>query len=62
MWQGSDFSQLPRTFYARLQGQVRVGIEATGHTRWFSVGVLQATLNQFACLRVQHRDLLVACM
>jgi transposase len=24
-----------RAFYASLQGQVRVGIEATGHTRWF---------------------------
>jgi transposase len=24
-----------RTFYASLQGPVRVGIEATGHTRWF---------------------------
>ena len=24
-----------RTFYARLEGKVRVGIEATGHTRWF---------------------------
>src|SRR3974390_1229859 len=24
-----------RAFYAELQGQVRVGIEATGHTRWF---------------------------
>ena len=23
------------TFYASLQGPVRVGIEATGHTRWF---------------------------
>jgi transposase len=24
-----------RAFYAGLEGQVRVGIEATGHTRWF---------------------------
>ena len=24
-----------RAFYAGLQGPVRVGIEATGHTRWF---------------------------
>ena len=24
-----------REFYASLEGQVRVGIEATGHTRWF---------------------------
>src|SRR5208283_1757679 len=24
-----------RAFYAGLQGRVRVGIEATGHTRWF---------------------------
>jgi transposase len=24
-----------RAFYAHLPGQVRVGIEATGHTRWF---------------------------
>ena len=24
-----------RAFYANLQGRVRVGIEATGHTRWF---------------------------
>ena len=24
-----------RAFYASLQGKVRVGIEATGHTRWF---------------------------
>ena len=24
-----------RAFYASLQGPVRVGIEATGHTRWF---------------------------
>jgi len=24
-----------RRFYARLEGEVRVGIEATGHTRWF---------------------------
>ena len=24
-----------RTFYAALSGAVRVGIEATGHTRWF---------------------------
>jgi len=24
-----------RAFYASLQGRVRVGIEATGHTRWF---------------------------
>jgi transposase len=24
-----------RRFYANLEGQVRVGIEATGHTRWF---------------------------
>ena len=24
-----------RAFYASLEGGVRVGIEATGHTRWF---------------------------
>jgi hypothetical protein len=24
-----------RAFYAGLRGQVLVGIEATGHTRWF---------------------------
>ena len=24
-----------RAFYAELQGKVLVGIEATGHTRWF---------------------------
>src|SRR5258708_34524102 len=24
-----------RTFYSSLQGPVRVGIEATGHTHWF---------------------------
>ena len=24
-----------RAFYAALQGPVRVGIEATGHTHWF---------------------------
>ena len=24
-----------RAFYAELQGPVRVGIEATGYTRWF---------------------------
>jgi transposase len=24
-----------RSFYAALSGAVRVGIEATGHTRWF---------------------------
>ena len=24
-----------RAFYAGLQGPVRVGMEATGHTRWF---------------------------
>ena len=24
-----------RAFYANLKGPVRVGIEATGHTRWF---------------------------
>ncbi len=24
-----------RVFYASLEGPVRVGIEATGHTRWF---------------------------
>ena len=24
-----------RSFYAELQAPVRVGIEATGHTRWF---------------------------
>jgi transposase len=24
-----------RSFYAELSGEVRVGIEATGHTRWF---------------------------
>jgi len=24
-----------RAFYASLEGPVRVGIEATGHTRWF---------------------------
>src|SRR3974377_279105 len=27
-----------RAFYAGLQGPVRVGIEATGHTRWFEPG------------------------
>ena len=24
-----------RRFYSELKGKVRVGIEATGHTRWF---------------------------
>jgi hypothetical protein len=28
----------------------------------FSVGVFQAALNHFACLLIQHRDLLVARM
>ena len=51
-----------RAFYAGLQGPVRVGIEATGHTRWFSVGVLQTTLDYLAGLGVQHGNLLVACM
>ncbi len=28
-----------RAFYAALSSPVRVGIEATGHTRWFERGI-----------------------
>ena len=32
-----------RAFYAGLQGPARVGIEATGHTRWFERRVAQVS-------------------
>jgi hypothetical protein len=35
-----------KEFYTRLTGAVRVGIEATGHTRWFERPVERVPLHR----------------
>jgi len=40
-------SREARAFYAALSGPVRVGIEATGHTRWFERRVAHSS---FFCM------------
>ncbi len=36
-----------RAFYTSLQGPVRVGMEATGHTRWFERMLAEVTREDY---------------